>query len=264
MYKKIDNGSLAVDRAYKEVQDQLWKEKQIANCNELALKFEKSSQIQLLEGDFKDVAFKELKNDSIDLVFTDPPYDRKSLPLYEDLAKLAVRVLRPGGSLIMYLGQHALVEIIDRINYSATGELTYWWQFCILHEGPFARYFDRQIVVKWKPLLWFVKGNRPINPSFPKAEDSKKNFLSDLIISNKPEKRFHEWGQSPADSEHVIKFLTAENDLVLDPFLGGGSTAISCLNLRRRFIGIDINPNSLEAARIHINLKFKTSEVKVR
>ena len=42
---------------------------------------------------------------SIDLIFTDPPYNGDSLLLYKDLARLADRVLKPGGSLITYFGQ---------------------------------------------------------------------------------------------------------------------------------------------------------------
>jgi 16S rRNA G966 N2-methylase RsmD len=38
------------------------------------------------------------------LIFTDPPYDRETIPQYEDLAALGARVLIPGGSLITYVG----------------------------------------------------------------------------------------------------------------------------------------------------------------
>ena len=50
----------------------------------------------------------KLIDSSIDLIFTDPPYNGESLLLYKDLAKLADRVLKPGGSLITYFGQYAL------------------------------------------------------------------------------------------------------------------------------------------------------------
>src|SRR5437762_10705349 len=42
----------------------------------------------------------ELPDASVDLIFTDPPYDRDSVPLYGDMANIAARVLRPGGSLL--------------------------------------------------------------------------------------------------------------------------------------------------------------------
>ena len=37
-----------------------------------------------------------LEPNSVDLILTDPPYEREFLPVYEDLAKLAAHVLKPG------------------------------------------------------------------------------------------------------------------------------------------------------------------------
>ncbi len=54
---------------------------------------------------------KEIAANSIDLIFTDPPYNQESVPLYGDLAKLAQRVLKPGGSLITFIGQAALFDV---------------------------------------------------------------------------------------------------------------------------------------------------------
>lgn len=257
LISKIDSGKISVDGAYKEVRDESWRAQQLAeNGKHQATDTDTNKSHLLLEADIKGLASKSWEKGKVDLIFADPPYDRKSLPLYKDLAKLAAKVLRPGGSLIMYIGQYSLIEILDYVKAgSGTGGLTYWWQFSVLHAGPFARYFDRQIVVKWKPLLWFVKGSRPINPSFPKSvKDGKKNFLSDLIVSKAPDKRFHNWSQSTTEAEYVIKYLTAPNDLVLDPFLGGGTTAIACRNLQRRFIGIDIDSKAIELTRANLRL----------
>jgi DNA modification methylase len=38
-----------------------------------------------------------------------------------------------------------------------------------------------------------------------------------------------------------IKLFTEENDIVLDPFMGIGTTAIACLNLNRHYIGMELN-----------------------
>ena len=40
---------------------------------------------------------------------------------------------------------------------------------------------------------------------------------------------------------HFIKLLSNENDVVLDPFMGAGSTGVACMGLKRNFVGIDIN-----------------------
>jgi hypothetical protein len=254
---KVLAGTISVDGAYKEVRDEMWRIQQLADTEKLCCSFlEADHKCQLFEGDFR-ISSKNIVTGSVSLIFTDPPYDRKSLHLYKDLVDVAFRVLKPGGSLITYIGQYALFEIGNVLLESG---LTYWWEFCIQLEGPFARYFDRQLVVNWKPLLWLVKGSRPINPSFPRSGTGKKNFMHDLIISKTPDKRFHKWGQSTAEAEYCIKFLTAENDLVLDPFLGEGTTALACMKLSRRFVGIDIDPKAIEFTRANRRLGIEQRE----
>lgn len=50
-----------------------------------------------------------------------------------------------------------------------------------------------------------------------------------------------------------IKLFTEEGDVVLDPFIGSGTTAIACLNLKRRYIGIEAMNNYHELAIASIN-----------
>ena len=49
-------------------------------------------------------------------------------------------------------------------------------------------------------------------------------------------------GFSPVFVEAAIKSLTKTNDLVLDPFMGGGTTLIEALRAERKVVGIDLNP----------------------
>ena len=49
-------------------------------------------------------------------------------------------------------------------------------------------------------------------------------------------------GFSPVFVEAAIKSLSKKNDLILDPFVGGGTTLIEALRSDRKVIGIDLNP----------------------
>jgi DNA modification methylase len=54
--------------------------------------------------------------------------------------------------------------------------------------------------------------------------------------------------------DRIIKSATNENGVVLDCFLGGGTTAVSCKRLNRQFIGCDINPDSIEITNARLEL----------
>jgi site-specific DNA-methyltransferase (adenine-specific) len=52
--------------------------------------------------------------------------------------------------------------------------------------------------------------------------------------------------------EYLIKLLTREGQIVLDPFMGAGSTAVACVELDRKFIGFDLDDTYCEIARKRI------------
>ncbi|GAK54581.1 hypothetical protein U14_05868 [Candidatus Moduliflexus flocculans] len=67
---------------------------------------------------------------------------------------------------------------------------------------------------------------------------------------------FHKyWGKKPLEClTFLMQKLSSRDDIVLDPFLGSGLVAKESLDLQRRFIGIDINPFSIDLAAFFVNL----------
>lgn len=63
--------------------------------------------------------------------------------------------------------------------------------------------------------------------------------------------------------ERLLALLSSENDLILDPFLGSGTTALACINTNRRFIGCEIDTEYYEIAkgRIEKALEAKTEKL---
>jgi len=68
--------------------------------------------------------------------------------------------------------------------------------------------------------------------------------------------RFHKyWGKKPAEAlAFIIENLSEESDIVLDPFMGFGLIARIAISRDRRFIGLDINPISIDLASLLLNL----------
>ena len=181
------------------------------------------------------------------MIFTDPPYNNESVPLYGDLAELAQRVLKPGGSLVTFFGQGALHEIMDL--FENNSNLQYRWLLAVIHNGNTAKVWDRRAWPKFKPLLWYFKPKENKNEKGP----TMYTDIGDFIESEPPKKELHEWEQSAVEVIHFIKPLTVENQIVLDPLMGSGTTGIAALNLNRKFIGIEIDKERFEIAKANIH-----------
>lgn len=77
-----------------------------------------------------------------------------------------------------------------------------------------------------------------------------KNILS---VPNLLGKNKHHPTEKPVELNKIlIENSSNENDLVLDPFMGAGSTGIACKELNRRFIGIEIDEKYYDIAKSRI------------
>jgi SAM-dependent methyltransferase len=189
----------------------------------------------------------EIKDNSVDLIVTDPPYLQEYLhDVFEALARFAAKKLKPGGSLLFYYNVYFEPKIHQMFaKYEEKEQLTWWWRFHVDHEGSNnnAIVHERRVKVKGKPMMWFVKGKRRLTDS----------FVSDAIHSTKPDKDKHPWAQSQVEAEYLVKMLTiSEGSLVVDPFLGSGAFAIPAIKLGRYFIGIELDKETLDRATSYI------------
>lgn len=57
--------------------------------------------------------------------------------------------------------------------------------------------------------------------------------------------------------QELLRLLTKDNDIVLDPFLGSGTTAVAAKKMNRRYIGIEINPEYVSYAQKRLDLLSK-------
>jgi len=189
------------------------------------------SNIDAIEG------FKMIPDHSIDLIFTDPPYTKKTMYLYSLLAREAKRILKKGHYLFSYCGNYFLPDVLERFH----AHLKYHWLIVEPHTGTHPIHWERRIVNGYKPILMYSNGP-PIY----------KCILPDMIKGGGKDKRFHKWGQHISLPLRIIDKFTRKGDLVLDPFLGGGTTAQACKLLERKCRGFELDPESYQIAKDRI------------
>ena len=183
---------------------------------------------------------------SASLIFTDPPYPVEFIDCWDELGELAVKALRPGGLLVAYTGQYTMPQALDRLR--AAG-LDYFWCYAIAHDGAFFRMNATHVQCGWKPLLVMRNGPGDL-PNWHKdfVSDGSREKSGQVVRDSKVTSS-QDWQQSEAEAAYWISELSKPDDLVIDPFIGSGTTAAVCKDLGRKFAGCDIDPKAVDAAR---------------
>jgi ParB-like chromosome segregation protein Spo0J len=175
----------------------------------------------------------DIPDESVDFIITDPPYPQEHLQTYSALGALAARVLKPGGSLLAMAGQSYLPEVMARLSE----RLAYHWTVAYLTPGGQAvQLWQRKVNTFWKPVLWYTNG------------EYEGEWIGDVSRSavNDNDKSLHDWGQSESGMADLIERFTEPGDTILDPFVGGGTTAVVAVSLARYVIAADIDQRQVD------------------
>jgi ParB-like chromosome segregation protein Spo0J len=249
--EKLRKNTTKISKEYDKIRRDEKREELISQINN-SYNISENNNVKLICNDFSKIDSTTIPDNSIDLIFTDPPYGEQYLYLYEDLARLAVRVLKPGGNLVFLVGHIIMDKVImafdkysvDTFENRESG-LKFWCPFYIKHSGNHTKIHARHVFAEGKPTLWYVKGDK-VN------ELVISSTMSDFIESTRPSKILHDWEQSTVEAEYVIKNLTLESQTVLDPMIGSGTSGIAALKLNRKFIGIENDRCTFEMARAQL------------
>ncbi|MBQ6971772.1 MAG: ParB N-terminal domain-containing protein [Synergistaceae bacterium] len=197
---------------------------------------------RLFVADIRD-GLKEIADESVDVIITDPPYAREYIGLYGALSRVAQRVLKANGSLIVMTGQSYLPEVMQELGQAM---LYHWTMSYLTPGGKSPQMFQKRVNTFWKPLLWYVKS------------EYTGDYVGDVVKSpvNANEKDYHEWGQSLGGMLEVVERMSNPEDVVFDPFLGGGTTGIAAMCKGRNFIGTDIEAGHIEVSRQRLKEEY--------
>lgn len=256
-----------------------------------------------LEGDCEQV-LKQLPENSVDLIFTSPPYADQRKHTYGGVApdeyvawflpkaEQLLRVLKPTGTFVLNIKERVVegerhtyvIELI--LEMRKRGWL--WTEEFIWHKkNSYPGKWPNRFRDNWERLLQFNKGRHfhmYQDAVMVPVGDWAKGRLARLSETDKVRdeskvrsgfgKNVSNWvGRNmvyPNNVVHLatecanrnhsaafpielptwfIKLFTTPGDVVLDPFMGSGTTAQAAVRLGRSFVGVELDPAYLEIAR---------------
>ncbi|MDY0278223.1 MAG: DNA methyltransferase, partial [Acholeplasma sp.] len=218
------------------------------------------------------VFVKELKknNCKINHIITDPPYNiskennfntmanpRKGVDFGEwdkkfDLFSWIgqyVDILDKNGSIIIFCSYLYISHIIDELrkNDVDVKDVLIWKK-----SNPMPRNVDRRYVQDMEFAVWGVKKGAKWTFNKPKSVPYLRSVFETSLVSGS-EKTEHPTQKSIKLMEDIINIHTNKGDIILDPFMGSGTTGAAALKLGRLFIGVENNTKYFKIALDRLN-----------
>lgn len=186
---------------------------------------------KIILGDCLEV-MKDIPDNSIDLIVTDPPYGKKadkgtngfgsaknrryqgewdndipSKECFDEMIRISKHIIIFGGNYFCHLLPPSKCWLV----WDKKGDINF--------KNPFA---DCELI--------YTNLTKPVK---------KYTFKQQGFITDSKDKRFHPTQKPTELIELIIKDFSKENDLICDLYLGSGTTVVACQNTNRRFIGIE-------------------------
>ena len=219
-----------------------------------------------------------LAEDSINLILTDPPYNLGNFMISRDtnLKKMrdnffgtagwdnleydewvsamdaffeqAARIIKKGGTMVVFM---AAIKVETTIRLAEKHGF-YYKTTGIWHKtNPMPRNMNLHFVNSTETWVYFTYKSR--TGTF----NNNGAVLHDFIETSVTPSSERKYGKHPTQKpealiNHLVSVLSSENDVVLDPFMGSGTTGVVCKRLNRDFVGIELNKEYFEIAKERI------------
>jgi site-specific DNA-methyltransferase (adenine-specific)/modification methylase len=250
----------------------------------------------IYNGDCIDVLNKKVDENSIDLIFADPPYnlsgnglkwkgnktggdwymineqwDKMTVPEYLQFTRKWLgacdRVLKDKGSIYVACSYHNIAEVmivLKQLNFKINNIIT-WYK-----TNAMPNMTRRVFTHSTEFVVWAVKGSgwtfdyekvKEINPD--KQKDGSPKQMRDLwelpLVQGKERLRGNDGRaahptQKPEEMlKRIILASSKKGDIVLDPFLGSGTTTFVAKKYGREWIGVEQNKEYIRIAKKRIS-----------
>jgi DNA modification methylase len=226
----------------------------------------KDDNLWLMKGDCLN-RMKEIPDGSVDMILTDPPYGTTACkwdsiiplePMWEQLK----RIIKPNGAIVMTASQPFTTTLIA----SNMKMFKYCWVWkkskptghLNAKKQPMKTYED-VVVFYGKQCCYNPQGVKPTSKMVSRTNRGNYGECSATThqtVTGYPRNLVefpsvdgvHQTQKPVPLMEYLIKTYTNEGETVLDFTMGSGTTGVACMNLNRKFIGIEMDDKYFDIA----------------
>lgn len=201
----------------------------------------------------------DIEKETVDALITDPPYNIARKNSFTSMGRAgidfgewdknfdltswipeAVDKIKKGGNIVIFADWKSTTPIIGQLE---TLNCEVKDMIRIEKSNPMPRNRDRRFIVDYEIAIWAVK--KGAKWTFNRISETYERPLIKTKVTPKSEKigKGHPTQKNIETMEWIIHRLTNENDLILDPFMGSGSTGVAAKINNRNFIGIELDNN---------------------
>lgn len=213
------------------------------------------------------------ENVKVNHIITDPPYNishennfntlkcprqgvdfgewDKSFDLFSWISKYE-KILDKNGSMIIFCSYRYISFIIKTMEESnlEVKDVLVWKK-----SNPMPRNIERRYVQDMEFAIWGVKKGAKWVFNKDKEKPYMRSMFETSTVSGN-ERTIHPTQKSLHLMQDIIKIHTNRDDVIIDPFMGSGTTGLACLNLNRKFIGIELDKNYFNLSAERLNKLF--------
>lgn len=216
---------------------------------------------------------KQIPDESVDAIITDPPYNIARDNNFQTMGRAGIdfgewdkgfdqfswigethSILKKGGTLFLFNDWKNIGEIAKYAESISFGikDMIRWEK-----SNPMPRNRDRRYITDFEVAVWLVKQGKW---TFNRLNETYDRCKYEYPLTPKSEKIGHTTQKPLALMVEILKRHSNEGDIILDPFMGSGTTAIACINTNRNYIGFELDENYYNIANERIQKAREDSE----
>ncbi len=195
------------------------------------------------------------ENIKVDCIITDPPYNIARKNNFSTMGRngidfgewdkgfnqfswidKGIKLLKKDASMIIFNDWKNLGEIAKYCEYKGLviKDMVRWKK-----TNPMPRNRDRRYITDYEVGVWLTNKNAKWVFNRLDEKYQRPEFAYGIVQGS--EKTEHPTQKSLNLMLDIVKIHTNENQMILDPFMGSGTTGVACVNLNRDFIGIELD-----------------------